>query len=202
MKFATKVFTEWPWYALHYVNQLVILLPAEIFFDNNWILDIFTEANQTSKRLQVFYLHFWQLNWASAWTGEVFQYLKLDVRLHSLSTIHLSFCTCGWQVCNDWTVECQEWCIQLWCCLAWTFDRAKACWSYITTWAAEFSYMGTELCYSFLTSSTSALFSSILDIKIFCLCNQADYRKVLTCVRLHQNLVKTRLGNVLIQDLM
>lgn len=52
-------------------------------------------------------------------------------------------CSILWmQICNDWTTECQEWCIQLWCCPSGTFDWKEACWSYTTSWTAESGYLG------------------------------------------------------------
>jgi len=105
---------------------------------------------------------------------------------------------CGWQICNDWTIECKEWCVQFWCCPAWASDWEETCWSHFTTWTAESSDMGTNH-YLFSWLALILYFQAFETCMFLLLFILADYW-VFSCVRLHQNSVRTRLSSVLMQD--
>ena len=103
------------------------------------------------------------------------------------------------QVCNDWTVDSEEWCIQLWGCSSWASDWEETCWSYYASWTTESCDLGELVC---LVSFSVIIFILFLWY-VFCLpslSNLVWFYHATLFYRLLQGWVKTKLNNVWIQN--
>lgn len=76
------------------------------------------------------------------------------------------FCqVCGSRVCNDWTPIGEEWCVQLWCCVAWAPFWEKASWLHPTSWGWEHNSLGKFKTFvlRFVGNHSYAIWSSCID---------------------------------------
>ncbi len=76
------------------------------------------------------------------------------------------FCqVCGSRVCNDWTPIGEEWCVQLWCCVAWAPFWEKASWLHPTSWGWEHNSLGKFKTFvlGFVGNHTYPIWSSCID---------------------------------------
>lgn len=108
------------------------------------------------------------------------------------------------QVCNDWTVDSEEWCVQLWGCSSGASDWEEACWSYYASWPTESCDLGefvslvsftVIICIPFLCYVLFSFFlfiSSLSDLAL--VYNETHFYRPL------QGWAKTKLNSVWIQN--